>query len=79
VKQGGWNLQYVPEHLKTAELCLEAVKRNGLALGFVPEHLKTVELCLEAVRHNPIYRRGDTYYVPEGLREGVSRRYKSAE
>jgi len=31
------------------------------------------------VKHNPIYRRGDTYYVPEWLREEVRRRYESGE
>lgn len=45
-------LMYVPEALKTTELCLEAVRHNANALKHVPEKLKTLELCLEAVRHD---------------------------
>jgi hypothetical protein len=43
-------LEYVPEGVKTPELCLEAVKGNGGALEYVPEGLKTPELCFEAVK-----------------------------
>jgi hypothetical protein len=35
VKQDGRVLEYVPEELITAELCLEAVKQEGLALKYV--------------------------------------------
>jgi len=42
----------VPEELKTAELCLEAVKLCGVALEHVPEELRTAELCLEAVNQS---------------------------
>jgi len=30
----------VPEKLKTAELCFEAMKQNGEALYYVPEELR---------------------------------------
>ena len=43
-------LAFVPEELKTTELCLEAVKHNVRALEHVPSKLKTRELCLEAVK-----------------------------
>ena len=42
--------KYVPEALKTPELCLLAVHMNGWALEFVPEALKTSDLCLIAVQ-----------------------------
>jgi hypothetical protein len=33
-------LRYTPEELKTAEMCLIAVKHNSHALKYVPEELK---------------------------------------
>ncbi len=39
-------LQYVPETLKTKEMCLEAVTRTGQALEYVPEAVKTEQLCM---------------------------------
>lgn len=47
---GNMALQWVPEAMKTPEVCLEAVRQYPLALSSVPKRLKTRELCLEAVR-----------------------------
>ncbi|GHV85216.1 hypothetical protein AGMMS50230_08240 [Spirochaetia bacterium] len=59
-------LKSVPEELKTAELCLDAVDLNGDALQYVPEELKTAELCLDAVRGSGS---GNALrYVPEELK-----------
>ena len=33
-------LEYMPEKLKTAELCFEAMKQNDKALYYVPEELR---------------------------------------
>jgi len=62
VKNFGDALKYVPEELRTAEVCLEAIRHSewvkgeilttGNALEFVPETLKTAELCAEAVKNN---------------------------
>ncbi len=41
VKKRGFALAYVPDELKTLELCLEAVKQWGGALAYVPDELKT--------------------------------------
>ena len=60
-------LSFVPESLKTAELCLEAVKNNSDALQFVPENLITAELCLEAMKQDGTALQ----YVPEELRNKV--------
>jgi len=49
IKQHGILLEYVPDKIKTPELCIEAVKQNGLALEFVPEKLRTEKLCIEAI------------------------------
>ena len=42
VKQDGRLLRYVPEPLKTKEICFAAVQQNGQALKFVPEQLCTM-------------------------------------
>jgi DNA replication protein DnaD len=36
VRRVGWNLMFVPEALKTPELCIIAVKNNRWALEYVP-------------------------------------------
>ena len=38
------------EHLKTQEMCNEAVCKNPLSLAYVPDHHKTQEMCNEVVR-----------------------------
>jgi len=43
-------LSHIPDELKTAKVCLEAVKENPEALLFVPEEQMTEELCFEAVK-----------------------------
>ena len=63
VKEGA-ALEDVPEHLMTAEICLEAVKTDACALNAVPDKLMTAELCLEAVKNY-----GDALmFVPDKLR-----------
>ena len=39
VSRYGWVLQYVPDELKTPELCLAAVSDFGWALQYVPDEL----------------------------------------
>jgi len=46
------NLKYVPENIKTAEVCNAAIAENGAALEWVPEKLKTAKLCLAAIKGN---------------------------
>ena len=43
------NIWYVPEHLKTQEMCNEAVQMDPWALRYVPDHFVTQEMCNEAV------------------------------
>jgi len=50
VRQNGDALEYVPENLKTAELCRIAVRNCADAFKHVPEHLRTLELCMEAAQ-----------------------------
>ena len=58
------NWRYLPENLKTPELCRLAVALNGRVLQFIPDHMKTPELCLAAVKQC-----GKAIeYVPEHLK-----------
>ena len=43
----------MPDHLKTQDICNEAMCINPLSLPHVPDHLQTQELCDAAVRENP--------------------------
>jgi hypothetical protein len=43
VRINGAYLQDVPEHLRSYELCLEAVKNNGNALEFVDANMLSTE------------------------------------
>ena len=61
VTKVGWVFEFVPDKLKTPELCLAAVTKVGWLLEFVPDELKTRKLCLVAVSNN-----GDALeFVPE--------------
>ena len=44
------SLKYVPDKLKTAEMCLKAVKLEIMEFFNVPEELKTQELCLKVAK-----------------------------
>jgi len=58
-------LQYMPEKLKTTELCLEAVKQSAeFALKYVPEKLKTAEFFLEAAKQGSFVLK----HMPEKLK-----------
>ena len=50
MRNNPWALKYVPDRLKTQEMCNETVEENPWQLGYVPDHLKTREMCDEAVR-----------------------------
>ena len=41
-------LEYIPDHLKTQEMCIDAVIRDIYMLTYVPDHLKTQEMCKNA-------------------------------
>lgn len=64
VREKGEMLKYIPEALRTADLCRAAVQQDGMMLAYVPETLKTAELCLAAVQQNQDAMR----YVPQSLR-----------
>ena len=45
VKKAGWALLFVPEKIRSAEICCIAVTQDARALLFVPKELKSAELC----------------------------------
>jgi hypothetical protein len=49
VEQNGLALEYVPDELRTPEVCDKAVGQDGLALKYVPDELMTREVCEKAV------------------------------
>ena len=56
----GWIIE-ISDHLKTQEICNEAMLIGPCSLAYVPNHLQTQEMCDAAVRK-------DTYtlrYVPD--------------
>ena len=64
VERRGYVLQYVPDSLRTAEVCREAVQQYGRALAYVPEPQRTVDLCRAAVRQDG----SALQYVPDSRR-----------
>ena len=46
------DLKFIPERLKTKELCESIIKNNGLSLEYVPNKLKTKGMCELAVKQN---------------------------
>jgi hypothetical protein len=64
VAQNGHALKWVPENLRTDEMCRIAVAENGGALEHVPQKLCTDEMCRIAVAEDG----RALYYVSEKLR-----------
>ena len=58
------DLRFIPEHLRTEEICKLAVKQNGRALDYVPYELRTKELYELAVQENGL----NLFYVPENYK-----------
>ena len=53
----------IPDHLKTQEMCNEAVRINSLSLAYVPNHFKTQGTCNEVVHNKPCMM----LFVPDHL------------
>ena len=48
----GWIIE-ISDHLKTQEICNEAMRIEPLSLTYVPDNFKTQEMCTEAVQIEP--------------------------
>ena len=55
---------YVPDHVKTQEMCNDSVRIKPLSLAHVPDRFKTQEMCIEAVARNPYTLK----YIPDHLK-----------
>ena len=69
VKNSGSALEYVPEAMKTEELCITAVQNASGALQYVPEALKTEAICIAAVQEDKDMLK----YVPIALKDKVKK------
>ena len=56
-------IREIPNHLKTQEICDEAVRMESCSLRFVPNHLKTQGMCNERSRIEPY----NLLYIPDHL------------
>ena len=56
-------LKYVPDYLKTEEMCKETARRDPYTMSYVPDHFKTEKICSEAFEIDPYSLR----FVPIGL------------
>ena len=57
-------IREIPDHLKTQEMCDEAVRIESYSLEVVPNCFMAEEMCNEAVRRQPF----TLYYVPYHLK-----------
>ncbi len=67
VMRKGTELEFVPERLKTPELCRAAVRQTDWALKYVPAALLTEDMC----RHAVLQRHWAAYFVPDRLKDAV--------
>ena len=47
------SFEYVPDHLKTQEMCNKVINKNVLNLVYVPDWFITQEMCNKAVEYVP--------------------------
>ena len=59
-----FSLQYLPQELKTAAMCLAAVRDYGYSIHYVPAELLTEALCLAAVQRDSF----TFHYIPYELK-----------
>ena len=55
-----WQLDSVPDHLKT-EMCIKAVEKNPRMRKYLPDSFKTQEICDAVVTEKPL----SLQYVPD--------------
>ena len=46
-------LCYIPDHLKTQEMCKKLVEENPWLLEYVPNHFMTQKMCDDVVHRKP--------------------------
>ena len=48
---------FIPDHLKTQEMCDKAVAHNPRVLDYIPDKFKTQEMYIKAVEIDPLQLR----------------------
>lgn len=51
---GSYNLDCVPKHRRTVDICMIAVDKNGKNIMYVPENILTEEMCYICVKKNAL-------------------------
>lgn len=77
VRQNGYVLSYIPPHLQTEEICLEAVKNYAESIRFAREDLQTEAVGLAAVSQDAFTLRYIKNQTPRVCCEAVLRAEKS--
>ena len=77
VKACAWNLNSVPEMLRTAEMCFAAVKSNIYSIIFIPKKFQTKGLISAFIENigqigNPFYD-----FDPLELLTSITKKYRS--
>ena len=52
-----WYTFFIPDHLKTQEICDKVVTRNPRMLDYIPDKFKTQEMYIKAVEVGPFQLR----------------------
>ena len=63
VAQFSYTPRYVSDHLKTQEMCNQAVRSNPIVFFLVPDHFKTKEPCIKALEVDPWQLNNITDYL----------------
>ena len=65
-------LKFMPDKVKTPDICLAAVQNNGFALEYVPLKMRNYDICIAAIKNcgkNEV--KSILKYVPKNLKEQV--------
>ena len=60
-------LEVVPDHLKTQEMCGEAVRIEAILFWCVPDYFNTQHMCNQAVRNNPLLSFVPNQYITQEM------------
>ena len=53
VAHGPYQLEFVPDHIETQEMCKKALEENPLFVKGVPDHFKTQEMYEKVIEEYP--------------------------
>ena len=50
-----WSLSYVPDHMKTQNMCIDTARIEPYTLEYVPDWYKTYQMCLKQLKNSHGY------------------------